>query len=159
MKSKNRSSNSERWIARILGLLLAAFAIFMVIGYLIEGRQKHPGASFLTGVTPLVIIIFIIWGIGLFGLLLGWWEKKLGGFLSLSCFVLVFILNLFNSESQGKMVALIPIVIFSIPSLSVISCWYDTKKIPRRKKRNLVLRDDGVGDVGVGVIAFGCIKW
>ena len=46
MKTKNRSSDTERWIARILGLLLVAFAIFMAIGYFIEGRQKHPGAFF-----------------------------------------------------------------------------------------------------------------
>jgi hypothetical protein len=131
MKTKNRSSNTERWIARILGLLLVSFAIFMAIGYLIEGRQKHPGAPFLRGVDPLVMIILIIWGIGLFGLLLGWWKEKLGGFLSLSCFILVFILNLFNPESQGKMVALIPMVIFSIPSLLFISCWYDAKKDSR----------------------------
>ena len=131
MKTKNRSSNTERWIARILGLLMAAFAIFMAIGYLIEGRQKHPGAPLLSGVTPTVMIIFIIWGIGLFGLLLGWWKEKLGGFLSLSCFMLVFILNLFNQEAQEKMIALIPMVIFSIPSLLFISCWYDTKKRSR----------------------------
>ena len=132
MKTKNRSSNTERWIARILGLLLAAFAFFMFIGYLIEGSQRHPGEPFLSGVSPVVIIIFIVWGMGLFGLLLGWWNEKLGGFLSVSCFMLVFILNLFNQEAHGKMLALIPMVIFSIPSLLFISCWYDAKKkIPR----------------------------
>ncbi|MFZ4572468.1 MAG: DUF7670 domain-containing protein [Bacteroidales bacterium] len=132
MKTKNRSSNTERWIARILGLLFAAFAIFMFIGYIIEGRQRHPGEPFLSGVSPIVMIIFIVWGIGLFGLLLGWWNEKLGGFLSVSCFILVFILNLFNQEAQGKMIALIPMVILSIPSFLFISCWYDAKKkVPR----------------------------
>ena len=78
------------------------------------------------------MIIFIVWGIGLFGLLLGWWNEKLGGFLSVSCFILVFILNLFNQEAQGKMIALIPMVILSIPSFLFISCWYDAKKkVPR----------------------------
>lgn len=131
MKTKNRSSNTERWIARILGLLLTAFTIFMAIGYLYEGWQKHPGAPFLSGVNPVVMVIFITWGIGLFGLILGWWKEKPGGFLSLSCFILVFILNLFNPESQGKMGALIPMVIFSIPSLLFISCWYSSKKVSR----------------------------
>jgi len=137
MKTKNHSSNTERWIARILGLLLAGFAIFMAIGYLIEGRQKHPGAPFFSGVTPVVMFIFIIWGIGLFGLLLSWWKEKLGGFLSLSCFILVFILNLFNPESQGKLAALIPMVIFSIPSLLFISCWYNAKKNSSLKEKKL----------------------
>ncbi len=132
MKTKNRSSNTERWIARILGLLFAAFAIFMFIGYIIEGRQRHPGEPSLSGVSPIAMIIFIVWGIGLFGLLLGWWNEKLGGFLSVSCFILVFILNLFNQEAQGKMIALIPMVILSIPSFLFISCWYDAKKkVPR----------------------------
>jgi hypothetical protein len=103
----------------------------MAIGYLIEGREKNPGTPFFSGVTPVVMIIFIIWGIGLFGLLLGWWKEKLGGFLSLSCFLLVVIVNLFNPESTDKIIALIPMVIFSIPSLLFISCWYNTKKIPR----------------------------
>ncbi|MEI6900416.1 MAG: hypothetical protein WCL00_11105, partial [Bacteroidota bacterium] len=105
------------------------------IGYLIEGRQNHPGTPFLSGGSPLVMAILSIWGIGLFGLLLGWWNEKLGGFLSLSCFFLVFIMNLFNSESQDKMVALIPMVIFCIPSLLFISCWYDAKKDSRLKEK------------------------
>jgi hypothetical protein len=130
LKTKDRSANTERWIARILGLLLSAFTILMAIGYHFEGQQKHPGAPFLSGITPIILVIFIIWGIGLFGLLLGWWKEKLGGFLSLFCFILVFILNLFNPESTGKMVALIPMLIYSIPSLLFISCWYSAKKNP-----------------------------
>ncbi len=125
---KKTGNNVERWIARILGLLLTAFAVFMAVGYMIEGHQKHPDAPFLGGVSPLIILIFIVWGIGLFGLLLGWWKEKLGGFLSLACFILVFILNLFNSEVPSRIAALIPMVIFSIPSLLFISCWYSSRR-------------------------------
>ena len=72
---------------------------------------------------PLVIITFIVWGLGLVGLLLGWWKEKQGGFLSLACFILVFILSLLNREGRS---ALRPMLVFSIPSVLFIFHWLMT---------------------------------
>ena len=125
MKTNDHFLTTIRWIARISGLLLVAFTIFMAIGYLLEGRQRHPNAPLPSGLAPLVIITFIVWGIGLVGLLLGWWKEKQGGFLSLACFILVFILGLFNREGRS---ALLPMLVFSIPSVLFIYHWWMTTK-------------------------------
>ena len=102
MKTNDHFLTIIRWIARISGLLLVAFTIFMAVGYSLEERQRHPNAPFLSGLAPLVIVTFIVWGLGLVGLLLGWWKEKQGGILSLACFILVFILSLFNSGGEER---------------------------------------------------------
>lgn len=117
-----------RWTARISGLLIVVFTLIFVIGSAFEDRNRHPGAPFLSGLTPLVLIIFCVWGLGLAGLILGWWKEKLGGFLSLSCFILVFILNLFNVQSPDRMGALVPMLISGIPSVLFICYGWLTKK-------------------------------
>jgi hypothetical protein len=123
MKTNDRFLTTIRWIARISGLLIVAFTIFMAVGYFLEGRQRHPDAPFLSGLTPLVIVTFIVWSLGLVGLLLGWWKEKQGGLLSLACFILVFVLSLSSSEARARKSALLPMLAFSIPSLLFISCW------------------------------------
>ena len=123
MKTNAHFLTIIRWIARISGLLLVGFTIFMAVGYSLEERQRHPDAPFLSGLAPLVIITFIVWGLGLVGLLLGWWKEKQGGFLSLACFILVFILSLLNREGRS---ALRPMLVFSIPSVLFIFHWLMT---------------------------------
>jgi hypothetical protein len=70
-----------------------------------------------------MLVTFAVWGIGLAGLLLGWWKDKLGGFLSLCCFILVFILSLFNSEAPSRTGALVPMLVFCIPSALFLASW------------------------------------
>jgi hypothetical protein len=134
MTKKDSSVNGLRWTARIIGLVVVAFTLFMAIGYFLEGKEKHPEAPFLSGLTPLIIIMFIFWGMGLAGLLLGWWKERLGGFLSMLCFIVVAILNLFNPEAPSSAGAIIPMMIFCIPSVLFIACGLSTEKAGKPAK-------------------------
>jgi hypothetical protein len=66
MNSRN-PFNWLRWIARITGILIVAFTLFFFIGEVFEGQQRHSGSA-LASYTPLILIIFVIWGIALAGL-------------------------------------------------------------------------------------------
>jgi succinate dehydrogenase/fumarate reductase cytochrome b subunit len=120
---KNRNPyNWLRWIARITGILLVAFTLFIFIGESIEGQQRNPGSG-LASYTPIILIIFIIWGIALAGLVLALWKEGLGGIISLISFMLVYILNLFNKEASMRANAIGVFLIFCIPSLLYLVYW------------------------------------
>ncbi len=121
MKKRN-PYNWLRWIARITGILLVAFTLIIVIGEFIEGQQRNPGFG-LASYTPIILIIFVIWGIALAGLVLALWKEGLGGIISLISFMLVYILNLFNKEASMKANAIAIFLIFCIPSLLYLVYW------------------------------------
>jgi hypothetical protein len=127
MKAKNKSANVMRWIARIFGAVLVVFTLIMVIGEFLESKERHHGVSPFNTYTPIIIAIFIVWGLGLAGLLIGWWKAKFGGFLSLICFILVAILNLFNAESPMQAGTFLVMAIYCIPSILFIAYWRETK--------------------------------
>jgi hypothetical protein len=123
MRPNSPRATAFRWIARVSSVLLIALTLFIGIGEALEGRHRHPDATLLGQFSPLILTMFTVWGIGMAGLLLGWWKERLGGYLSLSCFLLVFILNLFNSEAPSRIAALVPMLIFCIPSALFLASW------------------------------------
>jgi hypothetical protein len=121
MKTRN-SYNWLRWIARIFGTLMVLFTLFMFIGEIMEGQKRH-GGPVLASFTPLMLIIFTVWGIALAGLVLAIWKEGLGGIISLSGFILTFILNLFNKEASMRWSAINVFLIFCIPSILYLIYW------------------------------------
>lgn len=126
MHAENRRANTYRWIARVSGVLLTVFTLWIGIGEALEGRSRHPGSTLFNQSGGLVLVIFAVWAVGLGGLLLGWCKERLGGFISLCCFLLVFILNLFNSQAPSRTGALAPMLLFCVPSLLFIASWQDS---------------------------------
>jgi hypothetical protein len=114
--------NWLRWIARITGMLMVAFTLFFFIGEVIEGHQRHAGSA-LSSFTPFMLLIFVIWGIALAGLVLALWKEGLGGIISLVCYILVYILNLFNKEATNSAHFITIFIIFSIPSILYLVYW------------------------------------
>jgi hypothetical protein len=114
--------NWLRWTARITGILMVAFTLFFFIGEIIEGHQKHTGSAFAS-FAPIILIIFVIWGIALAGLVLALWKEGLGGIISLISFMLMYILNLFNKEASMRGNAITVFLIFSIPSILYLVYW------------------------------------
>ncbi|MCG6954467.1 MAG: hypothetical protein LJF04_00620 [Gemmatimonadetes bacterium] len=125
MNSEQSRATAYRWIARVTGILITILTLVIGIGEALDGPRRHPGTTLLGQFTPLILVMFAVWGVGLAGLLLGWWKEKLGGILSLCCFALVFVLNLFNSQAPPAMRigTLIPMGIYSIPSVLFIASW------------------------------------
>ena len=125
MNSEQSRATTYRWIGRIAGVLMTTLALVIGIGEALDGPRRHPGVTLLGQFTPLVLVMFAVWGVGLAGLLLGWWKERVGGILSLCCFALVFVLNLFNSQAPPAMriLALIPMGFYCIPSVAFIASW------------------------------------
>jgi len=123
--------NWLRWIARIAGTLMVLFTLFMFIGELLEGQKRH-GGSALSSFTPLILIIFALWGIALAGLVLAIWKEGLGGIISLLSFILMYILNLFNKEASMRGNAIAIFLFFCIPSILYLVYW-KLKKDDERK--------------------------
>jgi len=114
--------NWLRWIARIAGTLMVLFTLFMFIGELLESQKRHGGPT-LSSFTPLILIIFALWGIALAGLLLAIWKEGLGGIISLLSFILMYILNLFNKEVSMRGNAIAIFLFFCIPSILYLVYW------------------------------------
>lgn len=123
MNSEQSQATACRWIARVTGVLMTILTLIIGIGEALDKPRRHPGVPLLDQFTPLVLTMFAVWGVGLAGLILGWWKERLGGILSLCCFALVFVLNLFNSQAPPAMRigTLIPMGIFCIPSVLFIA--------------------------------------
>jgi len=132
---KKQPYNGLRWTARISGTLLVAFTLFFVIASFIDSMNRNnesPFASFST----LIVIIFIIWGIALAGLILALWKEGIGGFISLVSFILMYILNLFNTEASVRAGALPVFLIFSVPSILYLIYWKLMRDIFRLEDTN-----------------------
>jgi hypothetical protein len=128
---KRNPYNWLRWSARITGILMVLFTLFMLIGEVIDGQSRHT-ESLLASYTPLVLIIFITWGIALAGLVLALWKEGLGGVISLLSFMLMYILNLFNKEASMRGDAITVFLFFCIPSILYLVFW-KLKKDDERK--------------------------
>jgi len=130
---KKQPYNGLRWTARISGTLLVAFTLFFVIADFIDGMNRNNGAP-LASFSTLIIIIFIIGGIALAGLILALWKEGMGGVISLGSFILIYILNLFNTEASVRGGALPIFLIFSVPSILYLRYWKLTRDIFRHKE-------------------------
>ena len=114
----NKSSiNTIRWTASIIAILIVAITLLFAIGYLIEGWNK-PGPGLPTS----TIITFVVWGMGLAGLLLAIWKPGTGGLFSLLCFIVFNILVAAspNPDSHYSFVLLI----FLLPSILFLVFWW-----------------------------------
>jgi len=107
---KKQPYNGLRWTARISGTLLVAFTLFFVIASLIDSMKRNNESPFA-------------WGIALSGLILALWKEGMGGFISVGSFIIMYILNLFNTEASVRAGALPVFLIFSVPSILYLIYW------------------------------------
>ncbi len=121
MNTRN-SYNGLRWTARVIGTLMVLFTLFMFIGEMLEGQKRHAGSA-VASFSPFLLVIFTVWGIALAGLIMAIWKEGLGGIISLSGFILTFVLNLFNKEASMRWSAIPVFLIFSIPSILYLIYW------------------------------------
>jgi hypothetical protein len=130
-RKKRQPYNGLKWTARITGTFLVAFTLFFGIASIIDGMNRNNGSP--ASLSTLIIIIFIIWGTALTGLIVALWKEGFGGFVSLGGFILMYILNLFNTEASVRGGAFPIFFIFSIPSILYLIYWKLTKDIIQKK--------------------------
>jgi len=127
MKPKNSFLNVIRWVARITGTLLVVFTLIVGIGIIIDAAKNA-----VTPSAPLVKIEFLFLGIALLGLLMALWKEGLGGFISLFCLLIMFILSILVPQSD-KVGLLITVLVYAAPSLLYIFYWWKNKTKPFHK--------------------------
>ena len=109
------------WTARIIATLMVAFTLFIGIGEMLEGQNKpRPGLDNYT------IITFVVWGIGLAGLLFALWKPGTGGLISLLSFIVFNILVAVNPNPDSTYTAVL--LIFLLPSILFILVWWLQKQ-------------------------------
>jgi hypothetical protein len=98
-KEKNAAIVAIRWSARILGLVMAGFLLFMFLGYFLEGRSPVSDS-----LTPSAAIGLTLMGIYIFAMLLALkWERAglLLGAIALGCFFVIMFLGLLPGNVSG----------------------------------------------------------
>lgn len=119
--------NTLRWTAGIIGTLMVAFTLIFFIGSMLEGRNK-PGS----GLDTYTIITFVVWGIGLAGLLFAIWKPGTGGLISFLSFIIFNILVAVNPNPDSSYT--IVLLIFLLPSILFLLFWWLKKSAIKTSK-------------------------
>ena len=114
-----------RWSARVLGLIMAGFLLFMFIGYLLEGRNPLSAS-----LTPFAAIGLALMGIYIVAMFLSLkWESagSLLGAIALGSFFIIMFLGLLPGNVSGGFSAkgvLNPVfLVLWFPILLYMFCW------------------------------------
>lgn len=109
-----------RWIARIFGTAIVLFMLSLFIGVFIEKgyiHVSHPGHY----------AMFAFTGISMIGILLAWRWEGLGGILGAFGIITSDLINIFWVQGQKMTGTLIGSLLWLIPSIIFIYCWWATK--------------------------------
>jgi hypothetical protein len=124
IQKRGTSSKSTRLAARVIGTIWLSIGLFFLIGSLFE-HPKTPGAvpkpPDILGIATIVCML-IAFG----GLILAWWKEGLGGFISLSGFIIAGALLIIDPDLNFSL----PIfVILMVPSILYLVYWWDERKL------------------------------
>ena len=110
------------WSARIIGTLLVLFTLFIGVGEMLQSYYKD-GVSPFASFDMLTTASFVFWIIGLTGLIIALWKEGKGGFISLFGFIIfIFLVGIIPGSSFSTV-----LLIYLIPSVLYIYCWWLTK--------------------------------
>lgn len=112
---------SVLWTARIIGTLFVVLTLFIGIGEILEGQNK-PGPV----LDNYTIITFVVWGIGLAGLLFAMLKPGTGGLISLLGFIVFNILVAVNPNPDSTYTAVL--LLFLLPSILFLLVWWLKKQ-------------------------------
>jgi hypothetical protein len=108
-----------RWMARILSILCVCIIMMFFIG---EGFNP----SKLT-VNEWLLFIFFPFGATI-GMIVGWWKENIGGFITIGCFILFYVVHYITS---GRLPHGLAFLAFSSPGIVFILSWYQNRKLNR----------------------------
>ena len=109
-----------RWVARIFGTIVVLFFTSLFIGeFLRKGyiNVGHPGHY----------VMFVFSGLASVGILMAWRWEGIGGFLAAFGIITSDLLNIFWVQGPRMVGSLVGSLLWLIPSLLFIYCWWKTK--------------------------------
>lgn len=96
---------------------MVAFTLYIGIGEMLEGQNK-PGP----GLDTYTIITFIVWVIGLAGLVFAMWKPGAGGLISLVSLIVFNILVAVNPNPDSGYTAVL--LLYLLPAILFLSGWW-----------------------------------
>ncbi|XOU93902.1 MAG: hypothetical protein ACNFW9_03575 [Candidatus Kerfeldbacteria bacterium] len=132
-KSSDKTTKRIRLIARILSTFFTAYAILMMIGYLISWMTTgtaDPYAvedyPFIENLPPILMFLAIV------GLAIAWRYEKIGGIinLSFSCLAIVVLLMYKPITLEAQfIVPLVLLLIIALPGILFLMAWRRSQEI------------------------------
>lgn len=110
-----------RWIARVFGSFIVLFMSSIFIGAFIRKgfiNVAHPGH----------FVIFAFMGLSFIGILMAWRWELIGGLLGIFGTIISDLLHIFWIQGPKMVSTLIGSLLWLLPSLIFIYCWWATKK-------------------------------
>jgi hypothetical protein len=122
-----------RWSARILGLLLAGFFLFMFIAESFETRNHYPGIDLMTVVRLIPAFAYVV------GMFLALKSERAGAKLAGASLGLLAIVLFVSPEQQVRHNMLLVIVglAFSLPVILYGLCWWLEERDRKRCRAGL----------------------
>jgi hypothetical protein len=127
---KNLAIAIIRWSARVLGVIIASFCLFMFIG---QSLEEYPSSEPLK---PIAVIGLILMGIYVVAMFLALKWERLGsllGMAGLGGFFVIMFLGLFRGNVSGGFSTkgvLNPLLLaFWLPILLYLLCWGVEKRL------------------------------
>jgi hypothetical protein len=108
-----------KWTARILSILCLGIILMFIIG---EGFNPSK-----LKVNEWLLFIFFPLGVTI-GMITGWWKENIGGFITIGCFILFYVVHYITS---GRFPHGLAFLTFSSPGIVFLLSWYHKLKINR----------------------------
>jgi hypothetical protein len=112
-----------KWVARITGVIIAFFTLFIAIGEAIGSYNQNRGNA-PEPVNILQVITFALWVACLAGYIWSWWDELKGSIFSILCATVFFILTGVNPEAHFSYI----LFIYLIPPIFFIIHWLLPRK-------------------------------
>jgi hypothetical protein len=106
-----------RWVARIMVILFIAFFLFLFISDSIEKGT----ISIENGRVPMTVFLFFTFS----GLIIAWKWEGIGGAIAI---VGLLGFNVLAPQSVPRTAILITTVLYVLPALLFLFCWWQTRK-------------------------------
>jgi len=111
--------SSRRWI-RSLARLWSAISLALIAAFFV-GEGFHPSQ-----LSPSQVLGFLLFPVGVsLGMVLAWWNERLGGTLTVASLVAFYIVHLATS---GKLPNGWAWLVFSFPGVLFLVSWHSSRK-------------------------------
>jgi hypothetical protein len=129
---KKAPSKGIRMAARIIGTLWVLICLFLFVGYYLEGIKRNAGVPSkppdIYGIAT-VVCLFIAFG----GLIIAWWREGIGGFISLSGFIIAGVLVIIDPKLNFSIFFF---GLLLLPSILYLVYWWEVKRASAEKSKS-----------------------
>lgn len=108
-----------RWFARGISVLVVAFWLVMLLGHLF-GEEEVGTVTRREWMTLAVMVTLVTAAV--VGLILAWWQERVGGTVAVACAALLFVSLLLGVGRNELYVASVVSVPFLIPGILFLIC-------------------------------------